>query len=80
GDGRAAPGRHHHRRLLGLGQSGLIAAFNPPTELGSPSKTIRYTTIATDGPPKSPYTLSLGEMPVQTPKDCAEVDKRVIGF
>ncbi|MGO6739898.1 DUF2259 domain-containing protein [Rhizobium ruizarguesonis] len=63
-----------------LTNPGLIAAFNPPTELGSPSKTIRYTTLATDGPPKSPYTLSLGEMPVPTPKDCAAVDKRVIGF
>ncbi|MBY3198267.1 DUF2259 domain-containing protein [Rhizobium laguerreae] len=63
-----------------LTNPGLIAAFNPPTELGSPSKTIRYTTLATDGPPKAPYTLSLGEMPVPTPKDCAAVDKRVIGF
>lgn len=63
-----------------LTNPGLIAAFNPPTELGSPSKTIRYTTLATDGPPKSPYTLSLGEMPVPTPKDCAAVNKRVIGF
>ncbi|MGO7169095.1 DUF2259 domain-containing protein [Rhizobium leguminosarum] len=63
-----------------LTNPGLIAAFNTPTELGSPSKTIRYTTLATDGPPKSPYTLSLGEMPVPTPKDCAAVDKRVIGF
>ncbi|MBY5815776.1 DUF2259 domain-containing protein [Rhizobium leguminosarum] len=63
-----------------LTNPGLIAAFNPPTELGSPSKTLRYTTLATDGPPKAPYTLSLGEMPVPTPKDCAAVDKRVIGF
>ncbi|MBY5665362.1 DUF2259 domain-containing protein [Rhizobium leguminosarum] len=63
-----------------LTNPGLIAAFNPPTELGSPSKTIRYTTLATDGPPKAPYTLSLGEMPVPTPKDCAAVDRRVIGF
>ncbi|RFB95682.1 hypothetical protein B5K11_12340 [Rhizobium leguminosarum bv. trifolii] len=63
-----------------LTNPGLIAAFNPPTELGSPSKTIRYTTLATDGPPKSPYTLSLSEMPVATPKDCAAVDKRVLGF
>lgn len=63
-----------------LTNPGLIAAFNPPTELGSPSKTIRYTTLATDGPPKAPYTLSLGEMPVPTPKDCSAVDKRVIGF
>ncbi|MFL5013663.1 DUF2259 domain-containing protein [Rhizobium sp.] len=63
-----------------LTNPGLIAAFNPPTELGSPSKTIRYTTLATDGPPKAPYTLSLGEMPVPTPKDCAAIDKRVIGF
>ena len=63
-----------------LTNPGLIAAFNPPTELGSPSKTIRYTTLATDGPPKSPYTLALGEMPIPTPKDCAAIDKRVIGF
>ena len=63
-----------------LTNPGLIAAFNPPTELGSPSKTLRYTTLAADGPPKSPYTLSLGEMPVPTPKDCAAIDKRVIGF
>ncbi|MCH4546409.1 MULTISPECIES: DUF2259 domain-containing protein [Rhizobium] len=63
-----------------LTNPGLIAAFNPPTELGSPSKTLRYTTLATDGPPKAPYTLSLGEMPVPTPKDCTAVDKRVIGF
>ncbi|MBY3260772.1 DUF2259 domain-containing protein [Rhizobium laguerreae] len=63
-----------------LTNPGLIAAFNPPTELGSPSKTLRYTTLATDGPPKAPYTISLGEMPVPTPKDCAAVDKRVIGF
>ncbi|PDT03759.1 hypothetical protein CO666_14485 [Rhizobium chutanense] len=63
-----------------LTNPGLIAAFNPPTELGSPAKTIRYTTLATDGPPKAPYTLSLGEMPVPTPKGCAAVDKRVIGF
>ncbi|MBY3233900.1 DUF2259 domain-containing protein [Rhizobium laguerreae] len=63
-----------------LTNPGLIAAFNPPTELGSPSKTLRYTTLATDGPPKAPYTLSLGEMPVPTPKDCAAVDKRIIGF
>ncbi|MBY5606631.1 DUF2259 domain-containing protein [Rhizobium leguminosarum] len=63
-----------------LTNPGLIAAFNPPTELGSPSKTLRYTTLATDGPPKAPYTLSLGEMPVPTPKDCAAIDKRVIGF
>ncbi|MBY3151596.1 DUF2259 domain-containing protein [Rhizobium laguerreae] len=63
-----------------LTNPGLIAAFNPPTELGSPSKTIRYTMLATDGPPKAPYTLSLGEMPVPTPKDCAAVDRRVIGF
>ncbi|MBB4290193.1 putative secreted protein [Rhizobium leguminosarum] len=63
-----------------LTNPGLIAAFNPPTELGSPTKTIRYTTLATDGPPKSPYTLSLGEMPVPTSKDCTALDKRVIGF
>ncbi|AHF84195.1 hypothetical protein RLEG3_21305 [Rhizobium leguminosarum bv. trifolii WSM1689] len=63
-----------------LTNPGLIAAFNPPTELGSPSKTLRYTTLATDGPPKAPYTLALGEMPVPTPEDCAAVDKRVIGF
>ncbi|MDR9771297.1 DUF2259 domain-containing protein [Rhizobium hidalgonense] len=63
-----------------LTNPGLIAAFNPPTELGSPAKTIRYTTLATDGPPKSPYTLSLSEMPVPTPKDCAAIDKRVLGF
>ncbi|ANM10770.1 MULTISPECIES: DUF2259 domain-containing protein [unclassified Rhizobium] len=63
-----------------LTNPGLIAAFNPPTELGSPSKTIRYTTLATDGPPKSPYTLALSEIPVATPKDCAAVDKRVLGF
>ncbi|MBY5589303.1 DUF2259 domain-containing protein [Rhizobium leguminosarum] len=63
-----------------LTNPGLIAAFNPPTELGSPSKTLRYTTLATDGPPKAPYTLSLGEMPVPTLKDCAAVDRRVIGF
>lgn len=63
-----------------LTNPGLIAAFNPPTELGSPSKTIRYTTLATDGPPKSPYTLSLGEMPVPTPQECASIDKRVLGF
>ncbi|EJC79462.1 putative secreted protein [Rhizobium leguminosarum bv. trifolii WSM2297] len=63
-----------------LTNPGLIAAFNPPTELGSPAKTIRYTTLATDGPPKSPYTLSLSEMPVPTPKDCAAGDKRVLGF
>ncbi|MBY5365629.1 DUF2259 domain-containing protein [Rhizobium leguminosarum] len=63
-----------------LTNPGLIAAFNPPTELGSPSKTIRYTTLATDGPPKAPYTLSLSEMPVPTPKDCAAIDKPVIGF
>jgi predicted secreted protein len=63
-----------------LTNPGLIAAFNPPTELGSPSKTIRYTTLATDGPPKSPYTLSLGEVPVPAPKDCAASDKRVLGF
>ncbi|NKL37829.1 DUF2259 domain-containing protein [Rhizobium leguminosarum bv. viciae] len=63
-----------------LTNPGLIAAFNPPTELGSPSKTLRYTTLATDGPPKAPYTLSLGEMPVPTPKDCTTVDKRVISF
>ncbi|PDS67725.1 hypothetical protein CO653_05525 [Rhizobium anhuiense] len=63
-----------------LTNPGLIAAFNPPTELGSPSKTIRYTTLATDGPPKSPYTLSLGEMPVPTPKECTSIDKRVLGF
>ncbi|MBX4909709.1 MULTISPECIES: DUF2259 domain-containing protein [Rhizobium] len=63
-----------------LTNPGLIAAFNPPTELGSPSKTLRYTTLAIDGPPKTPYTLSLGEMPVPTPKECATVDKRVLGF
>ncbi|MBX4996560.1 DUF2259 domain-containing protein [Rhizobium lentis] len=63
-----------------LTNPGLIAAFNPPTELGSPTKTLRYTTLAADGPPKAPYTLSLGELPVPTPKECAAVDKRVIGF
>lgn len=63
-----------------LTNPGLIAAFNPPTELGSPSKTLRYTTLAIDGPPKTPYTLSLGEMPVPMPKECATVDKRVVGF
>ncbi|ARO24256.1 DUF2259 domain-containing protein [Rhizobium sp. S9] len=63
-----------------LTNPGLIAAFNPPTELGSPSKTLRYTTLAIDGPPKTPYTLSLGEMPVPTPKECATVDKRILGF
>ncbi|MFS2178512.1 DUF2259 domain-containing protein [Rhizobium pisi] len=63
-----------------LTNPGLIAAFNPPTELGSPSKTLRYTTLATDGPPKAPYTLALGEMPVTAPKDCAAVDKRILGF
>ncbi|MDK4734123.1 DUF2259 domain-containing protein [Rhizobium sp. CNPSo 3490] len=63
-----------------LTNPGLIAAFNPPTELGSPSKTLRYTTLAIDGPPKTPYTLSLGETPVPTPKECATVDKRVLGF
>ncbi|EJZ21736.1 DUF2259 domain-containing protein [Rhizobium sp. Pop5] len=63
-----------------LTNPGLIAAFNPPTELGSPSKTLRYTTLATDGPPKSPYTLSLAEMPVPTSKDCEGGDRRVLGF
>ena len=63
-----------------LTNPGLIAAFNPPTELGSPAKTLRYTTLATDGPPKSPYTLSLGELPIAAPQDCAAVAKRVLGF
>ncbi|KEC73242.1 UNVERIFIED_ORG: putative secreted protein [Rhizobium esperanzae] len=63
-----------------LTNPGLIAAFNPPTELGSPAKTLRYMTLATDGPPKSPYTLSLGELPIAAPTDCAAVAKRVLGF
>ena len=62
-----------------LTNPGLIAAFNPPTELGSPMKTIRYTTIASDGPPRGAYSLLLGEVEVAKPESCKDV-KRVIGF
>jgi predicted secreted protein len=63
-----------------LTNPGLIAAFNPPTELGSPMKTIRYTTMANDGPPRAPYTLLLGEARVPVPENCANTQQRVIGF
>ena len=63
-----------------LTNPGLIAAFNPPTELGSPMKTIRYTTLANDGPPRAPYTLLLGETRVPVPGNCPNTEQRVIGF
>lgn len=62
-----------------LTNPGLIAAFNPPTELGSPMKTIRYTTIASDGPPRGAFSLLLGDAEVAKPESCKDV-KRVIGF
>lgn len=62
-----------------LTNPGLIAAFNPPTELGSPMKTIRYTTIASDGPPRGAYSLLLGDAEVAKPESCKDVN-RVIGF
>jgi predicted secreted protein len=62
-----------------LTNPGLIAAFNPPTELGSPMKTIRYTTLANDGPPRGAYTLLLGDADVAKPDSCKDVN-RVTGF
>jgi len=63
-----------------LTNPGLIAAFNPPTELGSPMKTIRYTTLATDGPPRGAYTLLLGDAKVETPDACNNISGHVTGF
>ncbi len=63
-----------------LTNPGLIAAFNPPTELGSPMKTIRYTALANDGPPRGAYTLRLGDAPVPTPDACKGVSNHVVGF
>lgn len=63
-----------------LTNPGLIAAFNPPTELGSPMKTIRYTTLATDGPPRGAYTLLLGDAQVETPDACKTISGHVTGF
>ncbi|MBB3657075.1 putative secreted protein [Rhizobium sp. BK650] len=62
-----------------LTNPGLIAAFNPPTELGSPMKTIRYTTLAADGPARGAYTLLLGDVQVPTPDTCKGAS-HVVGF
>ncbi|MBB3591128.1 putative secreted protein [Rhizobium sp. BK529] len=63
-----------------LTNPGLIAAFNPPTELGSPMKTIRYTTLATDGLARGAYTLLLGDAQVATPDACKTLNNHVVGF
>jgi predicted secreted protein len=63
-----------------LTNPGLIAAFNPPTELGSPMKTIRYTPLATDGPARGAYALLLGDAQVAAPDACKGMNNRAVGF